>query len=214
VRSVVLYGIAAIVIAAVAAIGFWTYVMSNVEQPGYRIMVADGAIELRDYPPSIVAEVTRRGSRQEAVSAGFGPLAGYIFAKERLGDKIAMTAPVTQRREKIAMTAPVTQSVSESGDNAWTVRFIMPAKYTLETLPKPANADVRIIAVPEARRAAIRFSGYATDASIAEQQALLLGWLQSRKLKPVGSPTYAYYNDPFTPGPLRRNEVVFDVVDE
>jgi hypothetical protein len=27
----------------------------------------------------------------------------------------------------------------------------------------------------------------------------------------VGAPTYAYYNDPFTPGPLRRNEVIFDV---
>ncbi|MBC8050374.1 MAG: heme-binding protein [Chitinophagales bacterium] len=188
--------------------------MSNVEQPSYRTIVSDGAIELRQYPPSIVAEVTRRGSRQAAVSAAFGPLAGYIFAKERGGDKIAMTAPVTQQRETIAMTAPVTQSASESGDNAWTVRFIMPAKYTLETLPKPANADVRIITVPETRRAAIRFSGYATDASIAEQQALLLGWLQSRKLKPVGSPTYAYYNDPFTPGPLRRNEVIYDVADE
>ena len=213
-RSVVLYGIAAIVIAAVAAIGFWTYVMSKVEEPSYRTIIADGPIELRDYPPSIVAEVTRQGSRQAAVSAGFGPLASYIFAKERGGDKIAMTAPVTQQRETIAMTAPVTQTAAESGDSAWTVRFIMPAKYTLETLPKPANADVQIITVPEARRAAIRFSGYATDSSIAEQQALLLGWLLSRKLKPVGSPTYAYYNDPFTPGPLRRNEVMFEVAGE
>lgn len=207
----ILYGVGAIILLALAAFGVWIYVMSNVEQPSYRTIIADGAIELREYPPSIVAEVTRQGSRQSAVSAGFGPLAGYIFAKERTGDKISMTAPVTQQRETIAMTAPVTQSARENGDGAWTVRFIMPAKYTLETLPKPANTDVRLVTVPETRRAAIRFSGYATDASIAEQEALLIAWLQSRRLKPMGSPTYAYYNDPFIPGPLRRNEVMIEV---
>lgn len=39
-------------------------------------------------------------------------------------------------------------------------------------------------------------------------------WLQSRQLKPIGSPTYAYYNDPFIPGPLRRNEVMFEMAGE
>ncbi len=209
VRSMVFYGVGALVIAALGGAALWIYVMSTVEQPSYRVIVADGPIELREYPASIVAEVTRQGPRQRAVSAGFGPLASYIFAKERAGDKIAMTAPVTQQRETIAMTAPVTQSADESG--AWTVRFIMPSKYTTETLPQPANPDVRIVSVPAARRAAIRFSGYATDASIAEQEAKLVRWLETRNLKPAGGATYAYYNDPFIPGPLRRNEVMFDV---
>jgi hypothetical protein len=34
---------------------------------------------------------------------------------------------------------------------------------------------------------------------------------QNRNITILGAPTYAYYNDPFTPGPLRRNEVMFDV---
>ncbi|MDX2264853.1 MAG: heme-binding protein [Hyphomicrobiales bacterium] len=206
------YVFAALGVAALAGVALWIYVMSNVEQQRYRVVIADGPIELRDYPASIVAEVTRQGSRQAAVNAGFGPLASYIFAKERAGDKIAMTAPVTQQRETIAMTAPVTQSAGANGD--WTVRFIMPAKYTLETLPKPANADVRIATAPATRRAAIRFSGYATDAAIAEQEAALMAWMRSRKLTATGAATYAYYNDPFTPGPLRRNEVMFDVVED
>jgi hypothetical protein len=29
----------------------------------------------------------------------------------------------------------------------------------------------------------------------------------------VGEPTFAYYNDPFTPGFLRRNEILYEVKD-
>ena len=30
-------------------------------------------------------------------------------------------------------------------------------------------------------------------------------------LTPVGEPTFAYYNDPFTPGFLRRNEILYEI---
>ena len=56
-----------------------------------------GDFELRDYPPLVVAEITTAGGRQQGLSSGFGPLARYIFAKERGGERIAMTAPVQQR---------------------------------------------------------------------------------------------------------------------
>ncbi|MCX7342358.1 MAG: heme-binding protein [Hyphomicrobiales bacterium] len=201
--------------AAILGIGVWFYVVSNVEQPKYALVTQDGAIELRDYPALVVAEVTRRGDRNAAVRAGFSPLAGYIFAKNRGGDSVSMTAPVLQERQAIAMTAPVTQTPSGDGQSAtdasWAIRFVMPAKYTLETLPKAAGDDVRLLQVPPQRRAAIRFSGVATDAVIAANEATLRAWLASRNITMLGLPTYAYYNDPFTPGPLRRNEVMFDV---
>ncbi|WP_299393198.1 heme-binding protein [Pelagibius sp.] len=199
-------------LAAVAA-GAWWYYTNNVEQPKYAVVTQDGAIEVRDYPALVVAEVLRRGDRGAAVRAGFSPLANYIFAKEREGQSIAMTAPVTQSREKIAMTAPVTQARTGEGDT-WVVRFIMPSEYALEDLPLPASADVSLKPLPPARRAAIRFSGVATDALIAEQEARLLAWLEQQGLTPQGSPTYAYYNDPFTPGPLRRNEVMVELSTE
>ena len=87
----------------------------------------------------------------------------------------------------------------------------MPAKYTLETLPKAAGDDVRLLEISAARRAAIRFSGIATDASIAANEIALRQWLEANQYETIGAPTYAYYNDPFTPGPLRRNEVIIDV---
>lgn len=202
----------ALVVGIIAMLVF-VYVIQNVEKPDYQVVAQDGDFELRDYPPLVVAEVSGSGSRQQSLSQGFGPLARYIFAKERGGERIAMTAPVQQRAvatdAKIAMTAPVTQTPAEDG--SWTVQFIMPAEYGLEDLPAPGNAEVNLQQIPERRIAAVRFSGRTNDQAIAEQQTRLEAWLAERGLEPRGEPIYAYYNDPFTPGPLRRNEVLFEV---
>ena len=186
-----------LLVMAVAAglVVFWYVQTRNVEIAGYSVTEADGPIEIRDYPVLLVAEVTRTGSRDQAVRAGFGPLARYIFASERPGEKIAMTAPVTQQQ----------------GAQAWTVQFIMPSGYTLESLPKPVGADVRLREVPAVRRVAIRFSGWWSDDLFAEKNAELQAWLARRGLSTVGSPIFAYYNDPFTPGFLRRNEILYDL---
>jgi SOUL heme-binding protein len=197
-------------IAAASYAGFILYV-AQIEQPEYRSIKQAGPFELREYPPLVVAEVARAGDRRTAVRQGFRALAAYIFAKERSGEAIAMTAPVTQqRREIISMTAPVTQTPTP--DDAWTIRFVMPSKYRIDTLPAPQNADIRLIAVPARLRAAVRFSGVATDNLIAAKQAELQAWMNEQGIEAISQPTYAYYNDPFTPGFLRRNEVLFDVI--
>lgn len=195
--------------AIIVSVGAWYFVTQNVETPDYTVVASDGAIEIRDYPPLVVAQVRREGDRGTAVNKGFGPLADYIFAKDRGGDSISMTAPVTQQPgEEIAMTAPVTQT-PESGE--WVIRFIMPAKYQLEDLPKPASDDVTLTQIPAERRAAIRFSGSWDDELFARKTEELRNWLAGRRVEPLGPPTYAYYNDPFTPGFLRRNEVMFAI---
>jgi len=199
-------GLAALLVVAAAA---WVIVVRNVETPDYALVLKDGDIEIRDYPPLVVAQVRRKGDRGAAVNKGFGPLADYIFAKDRAGDSISMTAPVTQQATgKIAMTAPVTQT-PDSGE--WVVRFIMPAEYAIEDLPKPASEDVTLTRVPAERRAAIRFSGSWEDELFTRKTEELRGWLEQRGIEPLGPPTFAYYNDPFTPGFLRRNEVMFDI---
>lgn len=204
---------AAIILLAIVAMAIFVFVVQNVETPAYQVVAQDGPFEIRDYPALVVAEVTRRGERREALSAGFSPLAGYIFAKERAGDRVAMTAPVTQQRaERIAMTAPVTQS--QDADGEWVVQFIMPAGYKLDTLPAPATDEVRLREMPAQRRAVVRFSGRTTDDLIAAQETALRDWLKARDLRPLAAPVYAYYNDPFTPGFLRRNEILMDVAGE
>lgn len=182
---------------ALALVGGWVYVSATVEEPPFTAVETDGDFELRDYPALTVAEVTRPGSRGEAVRSGFSPLAGYIFAREREGEKIAMTAPVTQQR----------------AGEAWAVHFIMPHGRTPADLPPPAPGEsVRLVETPPVRRATVRFSGVADDALLAEQTARLEAWIAAKGLRPTGEPPlYAYYNDPFTPGFLRRNEVMIAV---
>ena len=103
--------------------------MSNVEQPDYKVVTSEENIEIRDYPPMILAEVEVSGERKQAISEGFKILADYIFGNNTSNKKMEMTAPVTNElSEKMAMTAPVLQELHM---DKWKVRFIMPKKYSL-----------------------------------------------------------------------------------
>ncbi len=209
-KKIVLLLVAGVLVLGGGALAVFIFVVQNVETPVYQVVTQDGAFEVRAYPALVVAEVIREGDRKAALRAGFSPLAHYIFAKERGGESVAMTAPVTQQREEaIAMTVPVTQSPTAAGK--WAVRFIMPASYTRESLPAPATADLTLRDVPARQAAAVRFSGRANDELIAAQELALREWLKSRNLTPVAAPIYAYYNDPLTPGIFRRNEVIIDI---
>ncbi len=181
--------------------------MSQVEQPKYTVLESDGNIEVREYGPTIVAEVEVHGERRKALNQGFRLIADYIFGNNLSSKKVAMTAPVTQESgEKIAMTAPVTQDGNGDG---WKVRFVMPAGYTLETLPKPKNQNVRLIAIPARKTVVIRFSGFNTDKNINSHRETLLKYIKDHGLTVLGSPTTAFYNPPWTLPFLRRNEIIF-----
>jgi len=193
---IVIWVLGGLGVLAVGTVGVWWYSTRNIETPNYVVVSRDGDIELRDYPAMTVAEVVRDGARGEALRGGFRPLAGYIFAKERGGEKIAMTAPVTQE---------------PADGRRWRVRFIMPRDRSLEDLPEPARDDVRLVRTEPRRMAAVRFSGAWDDAVMAAQEERLRGWIVERGLEATTAPTYAYYDDPFTPTFLRRNEVLIGV---
>jgi SOUL heme-binding protein len=146
---------------AVAALSVATMAQARVAEPPHQVTLRDGAFELRTYAPQIAAEVIVPEGRGDPANAGFEMLANYIFGGNTPKAKIAMTAPVTTQRsrggQKIAMTAPVTTAPAQGG---YQVRFIMPAEYTMETLPRPTNPDVRLVPVPEKRFAVVRFSGF------------------------------------------------------
>ena len=189
-----------LVVLAVGALLVFVYVVQNVEQPEYTVLREDGDFELRYYPALTVAQVRRGGARKDTLGEGFGPLARYIFAKERDGERIAMTAPVIQQPAR-----------ADTTDGDWTVGFIMPKAAVAAGLPQPANADVRLVELPPRQVAAVRFSGRTTDARTTEERRRLQDWISAAGLRIVAPPIYAYYNDPMTPGPLRRNEILYDV---
>lgn len=183
--------------------------MSNVEQPDYKLVMSKENIEIRDYPPMILAEVEISGERKQAISEGFKILADYIFGNNISNKKMEMTAPVTnERSEKMAMTAPVIQ---EQHRDKWKIRFVMPKKYSLETLPKPNCEDVMLIPSPSRRFAVIRFSGLADNKNIKQHTDELEAYILAQKLKIIGGPLLAFYNPPWTLPFLRRNEVMIEI---
>lgn len=180
-----------------------------IEEPSYQVLQSDGAFELRQYEPTLVAHVDVAGDASGARNAGFRLLAGYIFGGNQGQRKIDMTAPVTQAAastpgEKIAMTAPVTQGAA--GPGRWRVSFTMPRAYSLQTLPMPNDPRVRFEVLPGEKRAVVRFDGFSTESNLGRHRALLEAWVQQRGLKPAGEYVTAFYNDPFTLPWNRRNE--------
>jgi hypothetical protein len=91
------------------------------------------------------------------------------------------------------------------------VRFTMPGDLSMETLPKPNNAAVRLVELAPKRMAAIRFSGVVDEKDLAENEASLREGLSKQGLKPKGSPQYAFYDPPWTLPWNRRNEVLVEI---
>lgn len=178
--------------------------MSNAEQPDYKLIISKDTIEIRDYPPLILAEVEVSGERKQAINEGFRILADYIFGNN-ISNKVTESHELS---EKIAMTAPVIQ---QKHKDKWKIRFIMPKKYSMETLPKPNSKNIQFIQLPSKRFAVICFSNVANAESIEQHTGLLIEFISAEKLQPLGEAILAFYNPPWTLPHLRRNEVMIEI---
>lgn len=180
------------------------------DEPSFEVLLKEDNFEIRQYDSMMLAEVIVKGNMRQASSKGFRPLADFIFGNNSPAEKIEMTAPVTRKKStKIQMTAPVTRV--ENDDETWTVAFVMPDKWTKETLPKPNNSDVTIREVASELIASIKFSGRGRESSHVKKQVLLEQWLARKGYAAIGEPRYAGYDAPWVPWPMRRNEVLIQV---
>ena len=169
-----------------------------VEKPRYEVVGQMDGVEIRLYPRLILATVVGDGGGNP-----FNLLFQYISGNNSGSSKISMTAPVLTP-ERIAMTAPV---ISEG----YSMSFVVPSKYTLETVPTPNDERIRIQEVPERRLAVVRFRGWAREKSVEKQKARLIAILRENGVETVGEPFLMRYNAPMTPGFMRRNEVGIEI---
>jgi hypothetical protein len=191
---------------------FWSVAAMAIDEPKYTVLKDYGNdIQMREYSSYIVAETeVSADNADEAGNLGFKRLGGYIFGGNQRKQSISMTAPVSQSKsEKIAMTAPVNQS--EVGKGQWRISFVMPDKYTLETLPVPNDKTIYFLTIPERKVLVIKFSGRWTDKNFAEHEALLMQALKAHNLQAIGKSWTARYNPPIMPSFMRRNEVMIEV---
>jgi hypothetical protein len=200
--------------------------VGNIEEPKYTLISQKNGYEIREYGDYILAETTISGAenRDEASRKGFSIIAGYIFGDNIKKDKISMTAPVNTEEstsEKIAMTVPVnTEKIDmtmpvnteeEADSGAYNVSFVMPSKYTLETLPEPNDKRVKLREVPAHKVAVRRFGWTTSESAFTKNEAELLKALSRDGVETVGAVNVARYNTPFTIPFMLRNEVHIEV---
>ncbi|MES3038349.1 MAG: heme-binding protein, partial [Bdellovibrionota bacterium] len=183
------------------------------EEPEYKVLKKDGPVEVRQYSSQLHAKVTLKGLDFDTYrNKAFELLAAYIFGANSGKTKMAMTSPVLQKNdsEKMAMTSPVLQQ--QSGDQEWTMTFILPSKYSLASVPKPDNPQIKIVEEPGYEAVTLRYTGTNSLQSLKKHEDQLSAWLlKNPQYKVNGKFFAAQYDAPFAVPFLRRNEVLAKV---
>jgi hypothetical protein len=182
----------------------------GIEKAKYKVIEKEGKFEIRRYSPQIVAETVVDADFDDAGNIAFRRLFDYISGNNRKKESISMTAPVNQktRSEKISMTAPVNQYQSKG---RFIVSFVMPSKYTIESLPEPLDTNVVLRGVPSCTLAVLRYSGTWSKKRYETNKQRLEEIIRNKNLKITGEAIFARYDPPFQLSFLRRNEVLIPV---
>ena len=187
-----------LIILPLLIFGFWILIPFFLENPKYTILEKNNHFQIRKYDEMTIAKITTVGERYEGLRKGFIPLARYIGAKDREGPKISMTAPVMQQKKEY---------------NNWEISFFMPSKFKENQLPISKNDKIEITTISSSILAVITFNGIATTELLEKKLSKLIKGIQEINYKkiPETEPIYSYYNDPSTPGFLRKNEIMIPV---
>ena len=182
------------IVLPIAAAAFWLVSTSRAatETPDYKVIRTDRKFEIRDYPALTIATTPMNDN---GMNGSFGQLFRFITGKNEGAEKIAMTSPV----------------LIDTAKDRKTMSFIMPRKAVEKGMPKPAGDNVKLGKVEAARFAVLRFAGGRTVENEKAAIEKLTAWLEAQKIPAKSDPIFAYYDPPWTPVFLRRNEVMIRI---
>lgn len=167
---------------------------SGIEEYPYTVLQSYDGFEVRFYKQAIFARTFIDAETYRAGSGnGFRTLASYIFGGNDRSESIAMTAPVAMR-----------------WDHGMVMEFMMPSKYTLETLPAPNRNDIELYEKPGVIMAGLTFGGWANDRRIANKIEELSNYLEKHGISHTGQFQYFGYSSPYQMI-NRRNDIVVQV---
>ena len=169
-------------------------VRQGYESAPYKVVRKDGSFELRKYPAMTLVQAAGpvQGDRGDN---SFMRLFRYISGSNDNATKIPMTTPVF---------------MNPDGSNT-AMAFVMPAKMKPQATPKPTDEHLSIKEIAPGQFAVYRFSGSRSARSETESLSKLHSWLQTNQITPIEKPIYGYFDPPWTPTFMRRNEVMLRV---
>ncbi len=180
-------------VAAVGYFGWKVTARGAYESAEYAVIELEGLFEIRAYPDLMLATTDMQFDSQGS-DGSFMRLFNYISGRN-------------DRKQKVAMTTPV---FMEAGDeeNRGRMGFVIPKKVSGQRIPEPTSKDVKLFSRDGGRFAVIRFAGRINKETVARYEALLRQWMSDKGLTGTGDAELAGYDPPWTPGPLRRNEIL------
>jgi len=180
-----------LVVVVLVAVLYWRTSRAAYETARYTVVRAEGDFEIRDYAALVLAD-TPMTSDNASRNGSFMRLFRFITGANGAQKKLAMTTPV----------------LVDPGPSNSRMAFVMPANLALLDIPKPTDKDVGLREVEACRYAVLRFSGSISEKSQDDAHARLLTQMKMRGLEALSGPQFAYYDPPWTPPFLRRNEVL------
>lgn len=161
------------------------------ESAPYKVVRADGKFEVRDHPALRVVETPMTGGGSGS-DGSFNRLFRFITGGNEAQQKIAMTTPVFM----------------SGGDSNATMAFVLPANLKTGQAPTPTDGAVKVRELEAGRFAVLRFSGGRNATKEAETLGRLTKWMAAEGMGVLSPPMYGYFDPPWTPAFLRRNEVM------
>lgn len=164
------------------------------EEASHQVIIREGPIELRRYSNLNLVETKMKDTED----SGFMRLFRYIDGNNSSKSKIAMTTPV----------------FTSENNGERTMSFVLPAKIKQENVPVPINEAVQTITRRSGLYAAHRYTGRRVQGAPIKIQNQLMDWIKDNELQFLGKPINAFYDTPWTPPFLRRNELLVEVAQQ
>lgn len=204
-----------VVAACLIAVGYFAYkftARSAYEAAPYTVEKQDGDFEIRNYP-SITLVATPTNIERQGRDGSFGRLFNYISGANEDQQKVSMTVPVFM--DSAADSQSDSQTDSQSGAQSGSMGFVVPKSVAESGAPKPTGENVQLKTREAGRFAVVRFAGTLDRESQKAAKAKLKKWMSKQSLVAASDAVEAAgYDPPWTPGFLRRNEILIRIQDE
>ena len=161
------------------------------EEASHQVIIREGPIELRRYSNLNLVQTKMK----DTDDSGFMRLFRYIDGNNSSKSKIAMTTPV----------------FTSENNGERSMSFVLPEKIQQEKVPAPINEAVQTVTRKSGLYAAHRYSGRRVQGAPIKVQNQLSKWIKKNDLQSLGKPINAFYDTPWTPPFLRRNELLVEV---